>query len=299
MLFRSFSAGITALKTRPGLVGLIYGMNLVIAFILAVPIYIVLSNTVADTGFSGDLAARFDVVLWADIMEKAGPILASVRAQFLWMVPLYLLWQVAAGVGLIHALRDGGVRSFWQGVGRYTGPGLLLALMYLLPLLGWFVFTAIVGVLLNFLWPGEVGAFWSFFVIIPTLVITGIAVFDLIQDYGRTALVVGGKTVTSAWTTGFAWPFRYGVSSWLYLMWFVIAALLLLAPTFIERNIGAAWGVFLLQQLFLFARAAVTIGWYGSEVALYEHVQWKEAPLIAEETEAVTLEEPSANLGLA
>ncbi len=295
MIGTSFTAGLNGVRRRPGLVVLIYAMNLVLAFVLSVPIYIALGSTVGGTGFDADLAGGFDFVLWADIIEEAGEALGALQFQLLWMIPLYLIWKAAASIGLIHALRGDDARSFWQGVGRYTGKAVLLGLLFLVLVLVGVVGLLIVAVGLSAIWPGEVGAFWINFVTLPTLAISGLAVLDLMHDYGRMALVVDEKKVFKAMFTGLAWPFKHGSASGLYVAWFVPAAVLLLLPTVLDMNVaaatgGAIWGLFLMQQILMLLRAAVTVGWFGSETALYETIRLREMPLIAEEEEGVEAE---------
>ncbi len=288
MIGKSIAAGLAGIRRRFGLVVLLYGVNLALAFVLSVPVYFALQSSVGPTGFGADLAGGFDFVLWADVMEKAGAVLRALPLQLLWMIPLYLLWKTAASVGLIHALRGEQIRPFWQGVGRYTGKALLLALLFLVPLVVWIVLTLVAALMLGAILEGEVGGFWLNLVIVPTLLVGGLAVLDLMHDYARIALVVAEQRVGKAAATGIAWPFRHGQASWLYLAWFVPALLLLLLPALLDANAvaataGAVWGLFLLQQFVLLLRAAVTVGWIGSETAFYEMIWIREAPLIAEQ----------------
>ena len=276
-------AGLNGIKKRPGLVGLVYLGNLTAAAFLAVPVYAALSDVVGPSGFGPSLARAFDVVLWADIVEKVEPVFQAVRAQLVWMVPFYLVWKAALSVGLIHALRVGVVRSFWQGVGRYTVPATLLGGLFLAMVLLWSGLLAVLAVVASALGLGEVGTFWTLLVALPSLVVAGLALLDLMHDYARMALVVSGQSVWKAWRTGLAWPFRHGTAVGLYAVWFVVAAGLLVAPSMMAAAMAAGWGLFFAQQLPLLARAAVTVGWFGSEVTLYERVRWAEAPLIAGE----------------
>ena len=288
MLRDAFRAGFSGIARRFGLVVLLYAVGGLVAFVLSIPIHNALADVVGPTGFGPDLAGSFDVVLWADIMEAVGTTLGAVVAQLLWVVPLYLVWKTAAHVGLVHALRGSRVRSFWQGVGRYTGRALLLALLYGLMLLGVALILFVILVLLGTLWQGEVANFWITAVIVPTLLITFLSVLDLMHDYSHIALVADSQSVESAWWTGIKWPFRHGASSRLYVMWFALAALTLVFPTLLDLSFTAEttrsiWLLFILQQIALLARAAVTVGWIGSEVAFFEDVRYREMPLIAEE----------------
>jgi hypothetical protein len=282
MFTSSVSYGLNAVMRRKGLVFLAYGMNLVLAFVLAVPVFVMVQDAVGPTGFGPDLVRQFDAVLWADILADIGTALGSMWAQLLWLIPLYLLWKVALSVGLIHALRDGAVRPFWAGVGRYTGRGLLVALVFLIPLIAWIVGVVVVGTVMGTVWGGEVGTFWNLFVITPTLIFTGLAVVDLMHDYARIALVVEEQGVWEACMTGLAWPFRHGGASWIYLAWFAAALVLVLLPTVFEFSLKAVWGLFLIQQLCLLLRAGATVGWFGSEVHFFEVIRERERPLIAD-----------------
>ncbi len=268
---------------------LLYVMNLILALVLSIPIAVAFSDTVGPTGFGPDLAAGFDIVLWADIIEEVGDTLSALQFQLLWMVPLYLIWKAAASVGLIHALRGDQFRPFWQGVSRYTARALLLGLLFLILTALGVLATFVVMGLLNSLWPGAVGAFWVNLVLAPTLLISLVAVLDLMHDYARIALVYDEQPVFTALGTGLMWPFRHGQASVLYLIWFAPAALLWLLPFVFDMNVTGAtgfaiWALFLTQQVLLLLRAAITVGWYGSETAFYETIRLQEMPLIADES---------------
>ncbi|WP_457654393.1 hypothetical protein [Rhodocaloribacter sp.] len=282
----SFRAGFAAIHKRPGLVVLTYAVNLCLAFILTLPIYMALSNVVGPTGFGTDLARQFDVVLWADILDKVGIVLSALWAQLFWMIPLYLVWKAGLSVGLIHALRDGGGRSFWTGVGRYAARAVGLGLLYGLLAVVWVGGVVLLSVVLALVWNGEVGAFWIFFVSAPVLVVLGLALIDLLHDYGRIALVLEEKKIARAFLTGLTWPFKHRTAFPLYGLWFLLAAVALAMPKVLDFNLNGIWGLFFLQQIFLLLRAAATVGWFGSEVALFEAVRLRETPLIATEESA-------------
>ena len=288
MLQDAIRAGFTSIACRPGLAVLLYAVGGLLAFVLSTLVYNVLADVVGPTGFGPDLTRDFDVVLWADVLEEAGTTLGTVALQLLWIGPLYLPWTVAASVGLIHALKGSRTGPFWQGVGRYTGRALLLALLYGLLAMGVFLPLAGLIALLDGVWDGEVAAFWTYGVAAPTLLITALSILDLMQDYSRIALVVEEPGVWRAWKAGVLWPFRHGMASRLYVVWFALAAVLLVLPTLLDMSLTAAttgtiWLLFGLQQLALLARAAVTVGWIGSEVAFFEDVRRRQVPPAAED----------------
>lgn len=287
MLSRSVSAGLTAVRRRAGLVVLLYVVNLGLAFVLAWPLYGALRRIVGPTGFGPELAAGFDFGRWAEILGELDEVFALLGLNLLWMVPLYLLWQAAAMVGLVHALRGMQVRSFWQGVGRYTLRAVLLGLLFGVALAVGVVLVLAIVFALSVLWPGEVGAFWINLVLTPTLLIGLAAALDLMHDYARIALVIEDQPVGRATATGFSWPGRHRTTTALYLVWFAGAALLWLLPFVLDGAFAAGtaptiWVLFLVQQVVLLLRAAVTVGWIGSETFFYETVRLREAPLLAE-----------------
>jgi hypothetical protein len=121
-----------------------------------------------------------------------------------------------------------------------------------------------------------------FVVTMPVLVVLGLAVLDLMHDYARMELVVARKPVMESFLSGLAWPFRYGRSLLIYAGWFLVSVVLLGIATIIDFRPGGLWGVFLLQQVFLFLRAGSTIAWFGSEVDYYEGVATERLPLLAD-----------------
>lgn len=288
MIRSSLADGWKALSRRKGLAALLYALDLAFAFVLSLAVLALLNDGVAQTGFARELARSFDLALWADMGDTVGDVFGALISQLIWVIPLWLVWKAVAQTGLVHALRGDAIRPFWDGVGRYGGRAIVLALCYLGLLVGAVLVVVVAGFVLNGVWQGEVGAFWVNLVILPTLAITLVAILDLMHDYSRIALVVDEQPVRKALATGLLWPFRHGAASRLYVLWFVPALLLWALPVVLDMSVpggttAGVWGLFLVQQLALVARAAVTVGWLGSETALYETVRMREAPLFAEE----------------
>lgn len=283
MVRHSFKEGLQRLRRRPGLAGLLYLVNLLFGLVLSVPAYLIMRDRLGATGFGPDRAAHFDVVLWADVLDRVGPALAGLSIHLLWMVPLYVLWKVAASLGVIFALQDSARHSFWRGVRRFIGAGLLLALIYVLILAGWGVLTIVLSLLLSMVWEGEIGTFWINGVIFPALIVLGLALVDMMHDYSRIALTTADQKVTSAWKMGLLWPIRHGAAVGLYALWFVLAAALAFVPPAADMFItvetpAGIWALFILQQLILLLGAAVTTAWLGSEVAFFEQIRRPRLP---------------------
>ena len=274
----SFYDGLSRLRRRPELAGLLYAVNLLVGLALSVPAYRALRRATGNAGFGGEMARHFDLVLWVDVLDKVGLFLAGLGWHLLWMVPLYALWKVAAGVGLVHALRGTAEDSFWQGMRRFTGRGLLLALFFVLMLAGWLLVVILVVFALSSVWDGEVGLFWTNAVILPALFTAGVLLLDLMHDYSCIALVVDRQKVLHALYVGLRWPFSYVRAGGVYLLWAAPAALLMVLPFVLDMTLTAGtaasiWMLFLAQQFVLLLRAAATAGWLGSEIAFYERIR--------------------------
>ena len=281
--------GAGMVRHRIGLVILLYAVEIGIAILLAIPIYNAFVEYVGSSGFGADLIEEFDLLLWREIIDAISGVLGGVGLQLLWVVPLYWIWKTASHMGVIYALHQGALWPFWRGVGYYTGKGLLISLIFL-PMKVLVVVIALLlnGMLVNAI-GGEIATFWTTAVLMPFILIGGISLLELFQRYARIAVVVRHDSVWNAVTAGFTWPFKYGAASYLYLIWYVVALLVVFATlglnAMLHVGVSAIVFGFLIQQVSRFTRAAVTVGWIGSEVELFERTHISELPLIADAEE--------------
>jgi hypothetical protein len=286
MTVRSITSGFQLATRRPGLTLLVYLANLFVALLLSIPVFSALSVATANSGYGPELVERFDFVLWADIIERAGDALLASWVQVAWAIPIALLWKVAMSVGLIHALRDGGIRSFWEGVGRFTGKALLMALLYLVLVVVWLVVVGIVIFVAAQVISRSPASFTLYWIVGPAAVVIGVAVFDLMHDFGRISLVTEDRGATAAWLDGIKYPFRHPAAIVLYGFWVLVALAVSAAAIRLHASWGATmasvWLLFLGQQVVFFVRSAATVAWFGSEVSFFERLRHREAPLIAD-----------------
>lgn len=283
-LRRSLRDGWSGLRKRPGLAVLLYGVVLVASVTLTIPLYVILDGSSSSTGFGPELVARFDMILITEIMKDAGPAARGTLAMLVWLAPVVFIWKVASSVGTIHALTLGAMRSFWDGVGRFTGPGLLLSLLNLMVFGVWLVLVVVVAVAVATLMP--VGAPIEIPVgIAVVLVVIGVGLIGLMQDFARINLICDGRGVIASWLAGIRYPVRHREVFALYGLWWlaagVLSALLVGLHVSWASTIGVAWLLFLCHQGLLFVRAAGTVAWTGSAVGMHEQIRFREAPLIA------------------
>ncbi|HUF09506.1 MAG TPA: hypothetical protein VMO47_09310 [Rhodothermales bacterium] len=259
---------------RRGLVLLLYLFGLVLAVLVGGAVSRLLSVEIGPTGFSERLTERFDIVLWADFWDGLAAGFAAVARQAVLAGVIMMIWKVASSVGLIHALQGDSRLSFWEGVSRFTLRGISLGLLYLLPLLA---LLAVVVIAFEAAASdmGEVGAFWTRFVVMPLAVIVLAATVDLFHDYARMHLVLRQTKIRRAWLEGIKWPFRHFRSVFLYKIWFWISALLWIAVLLVgfympDQTLGAVMAAFVIQQGLIIARSGAYVSWIGAEVAFFE-----------------------------
>jgi hypothetical protein len=274
-------AGLRSLRRHPGLAALLFAVPAVLGYLVAYPIGAAFDASFGSTGFGPDLAEGLDPVLLADFFGQNVGLISTVMGLVGLMVPILLIWSTVVGVGLVHTLRDGGVRPFWSGVSTYFWRGLVQTALFLIPIGGWTLVMFGAALFLGVLLSGEVALFWSLGVVIPALWIAGLAAIDMILDYARIGLVARGMSVAeSAW---FGLRFAYGrlATHLIYWAWFIPSLFLILLPVGLEIWMGASIGLWFVQQLVLLSRSFVTIGWMGSQVALFEAVSEEESPGLA------------------
>lgn len=271
------------MRDRPWLAVLLFSVHAVLGYFIATPIAGALNTTFATAGVE-----EIDIAMLADIPEALLAAFASVFGLIMVATLVLFVWSSAAGVGIPHALRQGGARSFWSGVDRYFWQGLALTGFFLVPMGIWTVVVAVLGLLISVNLSGEVAQFWVAFVGVPTFWMIGMAALDLTLDYARIALVSTDSGVVDSARLGLRRGLRNGTAQAVYLLWFIPSLILLLFPTELEMVAGASFGTFLLQQLVLLGRSFVSVGWVGSQVAVFEDAVHPEAIAEADSSERMT-----------
>ncbi len=279
MITKSITEGARLTAGRPGLTAIVFLSHAVVAFILSIPIYHSLLDATGASGFGPDLVARFDPVLLADVIEDAGDVVKSILVQLVWIVPVVLLLKTAVAVGILHALRWGGVGSFWDGLGRFTPRALVITLMNF-ALFGMLAAIAAVAVGLIAWGTGQIPVLTAGTALVLLLVFA-----DVADDYGRVVLVCDRSDILGAWWSGVTYAFRRPGAAGVYVAWATLALVLTLLALRLHpswgREIGTVWLLFLGQQVLLIVRSAVTVAWLGAEVSFHESANYRDAPLLA------------------
>lgn len=284
MMKEHLATGVMAVRRKPGLVVLVWALQALVAFIVVWP----LAGAFAElqtSGFDRMLAETADITILAELRDELLDALSTSALHLLWAIPLAAVIRTVTAVGIINAVRDGGLRSFWDGVGRFGGRAIAIAVVYLalavvvhLAVLALFALTSGLG--------GEKVGMLVALLALPTAGLVLSALMDCMQDYSQIGLVTRGKQITTAIGHGFTYPFRHPRALLLYGFWMLIAIAATLAPIVADNLMTAATrggiiALLIVQQLILLVRAGVTIAWYGSEVDYFEANATEEEPLIA------------------
>ncbi|MBO6574788.1 MAG: hypothetical protein JJ896_05200 [Rhodothermales bacterium] len=285
MIARPLSTGIQTMRARPGLAVLLWAVQLTLAWLIATPVGAAIDASFSESGFGDE---PLNAVLLVDFFLQNRGVVASLLGMLVAVFPVWLVWSALSGVGLAHALRDGGARSFWTGASSWFWPGLGVTAIFALVALVWTVVMAVLGLVLAAGGGGEVVVFWTSLVFVPTLWIFGLAAMDMMLDYARIGLAARDLSVIKAVFFGVSFPLRRLSAHLLYVVWFGPALLLAVGPAPLEAALGLGFLTFLIQQVLLLARQFVTIGWIGSEVALHEEVLDSEWGAIAQATATVS-----------
>ncbi len=285
-----FRAGLSGLRRHAGLVLGLYAFALAMAVAIVFPLHLAFERATASALLPLDLRGVTLSEWWALLQATSGNLGLTLLLAFA-LVPLHGAVRSVLLAGAAAALRPADLHGFWTGVGRYGLRGLGLAVVFALLAALAFGAVSLASVLLGVFFSGERGVFWTQFVVVPTLLVAVLAVLDLMHDYARAALVVEDLPVGKAIRRGAQFPFKNGVASRLYVIWFALTLGLWLLPFAFDAGLRAASfaGVavlFALQQTVLFLRAAATVGWVGSSVRLYSDALDRERVWIAEVDDA-------------
>lgn len=263
--------GITFAKERPILISLYFLVHAVAAYLVATPLFHGFSAAIGRKGWSTDLIAQFDWLLMRNVVGESS---GAIAATFGFLIPvLGILWVVRLGMRIYLQLphRDQGAPSLATIV--RTLPTVVLTYIMVIFMAG--VGTTVLGLILSVivaLPTGEVAGFWSGAVLIPTIALSMMAIAHLMTRAAITERIVNGTGMVDAALSGLKRPFTHGAIARLYFMAFMVS-LVIIGVGFGIRHIGAAslgaaWGLFLLQQAVLWVRAFVDVAWVVGEGAL-------------------------------
>lgn len=279
VLIRSLRQTLASLR----MVGLLYGVTLVLGLLVALPFYqTLLAEDQNSTAFL-NLLNGFDYTVYSDFMHRSGRAIRPLMSVGRWLGILYVFLSVFFAGGILRrfaapadAFRAG---LFWQACSQYVGRFLrLFGVTFLFVLVGagvWLVAGALATVGLSdtltergLFWVGL--SFFGLFVLTATLLLC-------IGDYAKVLMVRDGETKAfrafgragrlvlrnPAKTYGLYWLLILAGTA-LFGLYFLIDGAVLMSGWL---TIGV---LFLVQQALIFCRVGLKVWSLGVSWAVYE-----------------------------
>lgn len=282
---RIFRRACTHALASPGLVITLYLVNFLLAFPAFYFAYAVLQSALGNSLAGEALLSGFDDTVWHDLMRAQG-FSFTITALLRYALPLAVLGAVAqtflAGGVLDLLVREKrfSAATFFQACGTYLGQffpiwvltALILALVFLL-------FGVLLGSVLTMaaMQPDSDRAAGVGITILLTSLFFLLLLVFMASDYARVNAVVHGKQPSwKAMGRGFLFIFRNPASTLglhfllILLLGIVIVIYFALEGLTDTDSSSTIFLLFIVQQLFMVARAGIRVAFSAGEVALYE-----------------------------
>ncbi|MCF6240015.1 MAG: hypothetical protein L3J74_01570 [Bacteroidales bacterium] len=279
---KAYTKGFIQTAKYPRMWFILYFANLLMALLLALPIFSVLKSNFGHSDFFQQLLAGYDATVFNEFFYYYGDALSAITGGIKWLLLAYFLLSVFLTGGIIRTLNDdrfstssffgGGAYSFF----RYLGLSILVALIQIFFLL---VIAASVG--------GYIGSHFSNFQSELTAYYIGIAaaviylfiflIFSMVSDYGKFYLELNDShNIFKAFWDGIKYVFKHFVKTLsLYLILLFLPAVVMYVYLYFEKDYKMATSigiliVFLMQQAFIFLRVFLRTWILASELKIYD-----------------------------
>jgi hypothetical protein len=267
---------------------LLFGLNFLLAGIVAM-----LFRSVVITEFGNSLVPLklirdFDFTVYIDFIEKNQGKLSAVYALITWFVALSNLFGVFFDGGIIVSVQADSERfrfqTFCASCGEFFGrflrlffiavPAMLISGLVMLTLSG-IVFSAVAGT-----GETEIQLLRGFSAAIVVFSLP-MSILILASDYARVITVAEHEQrMFRAFWLGLRFVFRKLINVYiLFLLWFILSILLLACWAVLTTQIVVdsgllVLGIFLIQQIIAIGRSWIRVASIGSQVALYVPDLW-------------------------
>ncbi|HPG39859.1 MAG TPA: hypothetical protein PLP19_11675 [bacterium] len=306
-IFKAISNGITLVITNYKMALIVYLVNILLAILIAIPVYSTLKDNLSDRGVRDVMEQNFDYEWWSSFNFKAEGLEKTIRpalssgfallfdnfelfltGKFTGFGTVIFFWGLA--MVFISAFFNGGViglyadekrtfsvSRFFSLSGFYFHHFFALALTMLLVV---FVFYKTLHPLILNLADqsagGTAGNAWPVYILAYLLLIFIIFFIKIVFDYAKIILVLENKN--SSWLCiwlAVKFVVRHLFKTFgLYLLLSVIGLCLVLCFGFLLDVVNASslfilLTVILLQQLFIFIKIGLRFSFYASQLELY------------------------------
>ncbi len=296
------------------LVGLLYGVTLVLGLLAALPFYRTLVVEDQNSLAFENLLRGFDYTVYSDFMHRSERTLAPLMSLGRWLGLLYVLLSVFFSGGImarfnqfstLRSTDSFSLGSFWQACSDYVGRFMrLFGITLLAVLLGagfWLIIGSLAGVAMSDTFT-ERGQFWIGFSFFALAALTATLLF-CISDYAKVLMVRedqknafqsfrrAGRLVLHnlGKTYGLYW-LLIGIGTALFGVYFLLDDIILM------RNWPTILLMFLIQQALIFVRVILKVWSLGIAYTVYEGLS-KPVPILQPipPTDSVTVATPSTN----
>ncbi|GAB3642289.1 hypothetical protein [Spirosoma arcticum] len=278
------------------LVGLLYGITLVLVLLAALPLYNTLKVEDQNSPAFLNLLTGFDYTVFSDFMHRSARAISPLMSVGRWLGVLYVFLSVFVAGGILSQFAQSPglpravpfhMTTFWAACSQYAGRFLrLFGVTFLFVLVGagiWLVAGSLIGTLLSdtltergLFWIGLV--FFGLFVLTATLLlcIGDYAKVLMFREDEQNAFRAFGRAGRLVWrnlgeTYGRYW-LLIGIGTGLFGIYFLVDDLITM------RNWPTILIMLVVQQALVFARVGLKVWSLGTAYQVYETLP-KPAPV--------------------
>lgn len=289
-ILKAYSSGFKAALNTKKLSATIYIITIMMALILAIPFGSTIEKEAGNSMAFTNLLKDFDYTVYKDFMDQSAKAIQPYIQAAIWMGVFYLIFTIFFEGGILTVLRRKedkfSLRFFWEASAKYFSRFFRLAIYAMLFQLA--AAVVVLGVLSKILSSAsdtvQSEASLIYIGLIGIIIYILIFIFLLVvTDYAKVMLVENEeyrpfRTILRS----FGFVFRHFLTAYfLYLFLLVVPILLFIIYFRVEDGIGMSSGgkifiIFIIQQVFVWARIFIKIWTLGSELNLYRKFEKKE-----------------------
>jgi len=282
-IFRAYISGFKSTGRAWAMPTFIYLVNLILGIVIAVPFLETLKQKAGFRMAIQDLLSGYDHTVFREFFNEASVQLGPFIRQGLWIAILFFIVSIFLTGGILHIFSDKSYpftfERFFSGSLKFF-PRLLKISLYMLII--YLLITALIFLIVFLISAVSLSGTGSektiFFIILPGLCLwlLFMILFLIVADYARFSIVRNDSRkvfITIFRSLKFVFgkfPFTYG----LYLMLMVAPVALIYIFTLLSDGIGMTSGIkilvmFIIQQLFIWARAFTRVWTFASQFDYY------------------------------
>ena len=278
-IIKAFFTGIRDTLVHQPLVLLVYGANLLLALLLAFPLFGILDHSIGHSMAFEQLEGGFNMNIFRDFMTQHGDKLSSIPSQSIWIIVIYMLLNIFFNGGIINAFlrknKQGffsNCRSYFMRFFRLSFLSLMVqiigSLLVLLPF--YFYFKAKSGVLndAEYFQIGSIALGICFFLVVFVNMVSDYAKIHMVAQNTRSAFLSFFQALRLSFRYFFRTYFLYltilGIILLLYFVYWKTTGL------FNAQSLFSLLLLFIAQQFFLYCRISSRILNFASAAAMYQ-----------------------------